>query len=445
MTFVRLSRLSVVGLALTLLIAGCAHRSDDPASLVTALKERPTEALRALKLIGEAEDYAHDAHVEPVTREKLRAGCIAAWPQGLPRPASVQQNDLLAALGSLPSVEARRARDDCLRGMMRTLDALSHYVSPAEWKAEQAGLGDPGLELGGDGGLIRNVVPGSPADDAGVAPGDRLVEINGQPVTNESPAELRTRLRGEPASRVTLGLLRGSDGRRIDVEVTRQRSDFPGVRAELVAPGVHLVRVARLHAATPRELVQAHAKAMKDQNGELRGMVLDLRDNSGGVLTSTTEIATLLLPERAVIVELRGRQPSQQVLKAEPSRGRGNFGPLTSALHAEMRRVPMAVLVNQRTNAGAEVIAAALQDHGRARVIGARSGGHGSIQTLRPLGGEDGVSFISVTTARAHRPNGAPIAAGVAPDIVVEAARPIGGSSPADDPAVAAALLALTR
>lgn len=445
MAFQRPSLHPLVSLALAVCIAGCAHRSNDPASLVTALRERPTEALRALKLIGAAEDYAHDAYVEPVTREKLRAGCIAAWPAELPQPASAQQNDLLVALDSLSNVDARRARDDCLRGMMRALDMSSSYTSPEEWKADQAGLGGPGLELSRGDGLISNVVPGSPADEAGIVPGDRLVEIDGRPVMNRSPSALRARLRGEPLSRVTLGLLRGSDGRRIDVTVTRQRPDSPEVRVDFAAPGVILVRVARLHFVTARELLQAFASASKGQNGEPRGMVLDLRDNSGGALTSATEIATLLLPERAIIVELRGRPPSQQVLRAEPSRVRGDVGQLTSALHAELRRVPMAVLVNQRTNAGAEVIAAALQDHGRARVIGARSGGYGSIQTLRPLGGEDGVSLITVTTARAHRPNGAPIAAGVTPDIVVEAARPVSGTSLADDPAVAAAVSALTR
>ena len=442
MTPLRLALRFSIGLALTTQLPGCAHEAS-PVARTWDRADRHYAAVRALEMIGAAEDYAHDAYVEPITREALRGACVAAWPAQLPRPTSAHRDALRAALDAMPIVDVRQARDECLRGMMRALDGRSRYAVAADRSADLKNRISPGLGLApGTRGRIVSVVPGSPADAAGVLPGDRLVEIDGQPGTDRPEDELEARLRGAPGSRVTLGLLRGHDERRLDITIQRER--FASVRVDETAPGVLLVSLAQLQEETARDFMRAFVEARQRQAGDLRGVVLDLRDNTGGLLSTVTDIASLLLPEGVPIIELRGRGSEPQIWKAELSRSLMYDRPRAISVQSQLRRVPIVVLVNEHSASGAEMIAAALQDHGRARVLGARSAGVGAIQTVRPLQADDGLHLILLTTARAHRSTGAPIAAGVLPDLVVDGTRPLRGSS-ARDPAVAAALEALAR
>ncbi|MFY1850566.1 S41 family peptidase [Achromobacter xylosoxidans] len=292
--------------------------------------------------------------------------------------------------------------------MMTGLDPYSRVASRAELAPPPASVG---LELSiRDGALtVVRPLPGGPGEQAGIQAGDILTRVDGRATAGLPLPEAVALLRGAPGTRPMLTLRRpGTAGAIMAQPVRGPVQAPPTVRWELDG-AVAVIRNSAFDSRTGGQLRDAVDAAATRAAAPLAGLVLDLRGNAGGLLDAAEQVAGLALPEGSVIGSLRGRAPDNvRALRARD--------PLVP------RGVPMVVLVDGRTAAGAEIVAAALQDHGRALLIGAKTLGAGTIQTVLPLPAGQGA--LIVTTHRVHRANGARLdGTGVAPDMRLDEAK----------------------
>jgi carboxyl-terminal processing protease len=304
--------------------------------------------------------------------------------------------------------------DAAVDGMMAALDPHSRWLSADDYAAfdlETAGtdLGIGVAVVARDGGVtIGDVVGGSPAGRDGLAPGDTLVAIDGEPVTGLTPSEIEDRLRGARGAPVTLSVVR--HGAPLEVHTVRDTVHVPATTVELLPDGVAYLRLTQFQRGAAFEVTDAMRGL--DQRG-MTALVLDLRDNPGGLLEEAVGVADLFL-EQGPIVTTRGRVDGEQVHYATP----GGYAGL-----------PVVVLVNGRSASAAEVVAGALQDTRRAQLVGARTWGKGSVQTVYE--NEDG-SAMKLTIGRYYTPSGEPVADrdGREPDVpVAMPARPTAASA----------------
>jgi carboxyl-terminal processing protease len=239
----------------------------------------------------------------------------------------------------------------------------------------------------------------SPAQRADVLPGDRITSVDGLSLRGERLGDLVQKLRGPAGTRVALHLIRDDTGR--DVELTREQIDLASISITEPRAGILLLRVSLFHDRTAKEIREAISTALEKAT-PLRGLVLDLRGNPGGLLTSAVEVSDLFI-DQGLIVRTAGRSDESHVSYAATS------GDVIAGL-------PIGVLIDAGTASAAEVVAAALQDHERAVIFGTRSYGKGSVQTLFRVPGERG---IKLTTARYFGPSGRSIdGIGVEPDVI---------------------------
>jgi carboxyl-terminal processing protease len=318
---------------------------------------------------------------------------------------------------------------NALRGMLRELDDHSSFLDSHDYQdlqAETTGhFGGIGIEVGLEEGHFTVIAPlaGTPAAAAGLEAGDRIVEIDHQPLKGRRLVDVVDQLRGEPGSAVHLRIERGTALR--DVELTRAIIALASVDARLLEPGYGYVRISQFQVGTAHAFETAIDRLRVESDGGLAGLVLDLRDNPGGVLQASVAVADALL-EDGLIVYTEGRLPSSKL------RYRAAGGDLLDA-------APVVVLINQGSASAAEIVAGALQDHGRATVMGTRSYGKGSVQSVVPLSGDQA---IKLTTAYYFTPKGRSIHhAGIEPDLPLAA----GPAEPDRDRAVADALTVLKQ
>jgi carboxyl-terminal processing protease len=313
--------------------------------------------------------------------------------------------------------------DDAIGGALAEVDPDGAVIGRAAYR-ELGGPGGPppadvGLDVARRGGRLTVVaaIEGTPAARARLEPGDVVVKIDGV-VTRDLPAwEAAGRLRGEPGTRVALAVLRNGAAEPKELTLTREDTTGPTVRSRQLAGGIAYLAVRRFQAGTADELRQA-LETFSAPN--LSGLVLDLRNDPGGDVDAAVGVAETFLPRGRVVVAVRSRVPAQ----------RRSYAAAGNARYLDM---PMVVLVNRGSATASEIVAGALQDEGRAVVLGARSFGRASAQSLIQL--SDG-SVLRLTTARYVTPKGRSIdGTGLTPDIVVEA-RP---GAP-DDPQLARAL-----
>ena len=298
-----------------------------------------------------------------------------------------------------------------LRGMLDGLDDHSAFLDERDYRDLQADtsgeFGGIGIELGLEDDYFTVIAPmyGTPAERAGLAAGDRITAIDGEGLKGWKLVDVVDRLRGEPGSELRLEIRRGEATRIVTLE--RAVIELASVEARLLEPGFGYVRIAQFQVGT----AAAFERALDDlaaESGEagLAGLVLDLRDNPGGVLQSSVEVADALL-DRGMIVYTEGRQPSSR------HTSRASAGDALAA-------APVVVLVNRGSASAAEIVAGALQDHGRAVVMGSRSYGKGSVQSVMPVSAH---RAIKLTTAYYFTPSGRSIDhAGIEPDVVVDRA-----------------------
>jgi carboxyl-terminal processing protease len=298
--------------------------------------------------------------------------------------------------------------DNAMRGVMEGLDSHSAFLDEAQFAilTEQTtgrfvGIG---IELGLVDGRVTVIAPidDSPAKHAGLRSGDRLIHVGEDPIKGRLLSEVVSMLRGKPGSTVTLAIQRDGVDETLDFDITRRLINVNSVRSRELEPGYGYVRISQFQTRTGRDLEGALAELQEDQ--ALAGLVLDLRNNPGGVLQASVAVADTFL-EEGLIVYTEGRKPSATLRYSAAGADR-------------LAGAPLAVLINHGSASASEIVAGALQDHGRALVMGTPSFGKGSVQTVVPL---DHNRAIKLTTALYFTPSGRSIQEkGIQPDIEIE-------------------------
>ncbi|MBI1952989.1 MAG: S41 family peptidase [Candidatus Omnitrophica bacterium] len=313
-----------------------------------------------------------------------------------------------------------------LRGLVGSLDPHSQFLDPdafTEMQVDTKGeFGGVGLEISvsKDGNLtVVAPIDDTPAAKAGLKPNDKVTKIEGQAIRDVSLHEAVKRLRGRPGTRVTLTILRESENRLFDVTLTRSIIQIHSVRqARWAAPGIAYVRITEFQDNTPADLRRALQEL---RVSGFEGLILDLRNNPGGLLDVAVEVAELFLEKGKPIVSTKGRVKGQNL-------------EFISRSESPLIAFPMVILVNGGSASASEIVAGALKDHHRAILMGTRTFGKGSVQTVIPL--KDG-SAIRLTTAKYYTPSGVIIhGKGLEPDVVVEEKAPPesrSGAKPEED------------
>lgn len=335
--------------------------------------EATTIPVEELRLFAEVFDRIKSAYVEPVSDKKLL--------------------------------------EDAIRGMLSGLDPHSAYLDAKAFENLQVHtsgqFGGLGIEVGLQDGFIRVIAPidDTPAQRAGIQAGDLITKIGDESIQGVSLNEAVDKMRGKIGTPVTLTLMREGIEKPFELTLERASISVTSVRHRLLETGYGMIRVSQFQNNTAEQLTRS-IDALRAM-GELKGLVLDLRNNPGGVLQAAVQVSDAFLSE-GLIVYTDGRLPNSELsFSATPETPAGD--------------IPLVVLINAGSASASEIVAGALQDHRRAIVMGTDSFGKGSVQTILPVSVDRGVKL---TTARYYTPNGRSIQAdGIRPDVVVEDAR----------------------
>ncbi len=319
-------------------------------------------------------------------------------------------------------VDEKKLINDAIAGMVAGLDPHSQYFDKKSYKEFREETGGRfigiGIEMGMEDGLIKVVSPieGSPAFRAGLKPGDLITRIDETPVKGLTVDQAVKRIRGEPNTKVNFNIFRKAENRSFPVTIVREEIRMQSVRAGMPAPGYGWVRVSQFRETAVEEFVKKVEDLYK-QDPNLKGLVLDLRNDPGGVLDGAVGLSAAFLPADVVVVTTNGQLPeSRATFRASPEfyARRAGTDPLRR-LPAALKTIPLVVLVNEGSASASEIVAGALQDHKRAVIMGAQTFGKGSVQTVRPLPSD---TALKITTARYYTPSGRSIQAkGIVPDI----------------------------
>jgi carboxyl-terminal processing protease len=322
-------------------------------------------------------------------------------------------------------VDEKKLISDAISGMVAGLDPHSQYFDRKSFREFRENTGGKfvgiGIEMGMEDGVVKVVSPieGSPAFRAGLKPGDLITRIDDTPVKGMTVDQAVKRMRGEPNTKVQLTVFRKAESRTFPVTIIREEIRMQSVRARVVEPGYGWVRVSQFQDRTVEDFVRKVTE-LYQQDPNLKGLVLDLRNDPGGLLDGAVAISAAFLPSDVVVVTTNGQiTESRQTFRATPSdyARRGSGDPLRK-LPAALKTVPLVVLVNEGSASASEIVAGALQDHKRATIMGAQTFGKGSVQTVRPLSAE---TALKITTARYYTPAGKAIQAkGIVPDIFLD-------------------------
>jgi len=349
-------------------------------------------------------------------------------------PAAAQEALPLEELRRLTEVYGRIKRDyvedvddkelleNAIRGMLTGLDPHSDYLGEEEFKELQIGtsgeFGGLGIEVGMEDGFVKVIAPidDTPAQRAGVRAGDLIIRLDDKPVKGLSLNEAVKLMRGKKGTDIILTIVREGVDKPLEITITRDIIQVKSVKSHLLEPGYGYLRITNFQSRTTRDTLDAVQQLKADSDGRLKGLVIDLRNNPGGVLNGAVGVSDAFL-EAGLIVYTEGRiEDSKLRYQASP-------GDVTDG-------APIIVLVNEGSASASEIVAGALQDHDRALIMGTKTFGKGSVQTILQLTQD---TALKLTTARYYTPNGRSIQAdGIKPDIVVEplqVAEADGGSS----------------
>jgi carboxyl-terminal processing protease len=304
-------------------------------------------------------------------------------------------------------VDDRELLASAIRGMLGGLDPHSSYLDPEEYRDLQVGttgeFGGLGIEVGMEDGFVKVIAPidDTPAQRAGMQAGDMIVRIDGKPIKGMSLSDAVKLMRGKPGSTIELTVVRDGEGNPLTVNIERAVIKVASVKSRTLEPGYGYLRISNFQARTTEDLLKAVAKLKQENKGGLKGVVLDLRNNPGGVLNAAVGVSDAFLDE-GLIVYTKGRvDDSKLEFKAGPD--------------DILDGAPMIVLVNGGSASASEIVAGALQDQARALVMGDKTFGKGSVQTIVPI---DERTALKLTTARYYTPSGRSIQAqGIVPDI----------------------------
>ncbi len=316
---------------------------------------------------------------------------------------------------------------EAINGMLNGLDPHSAYLDADAYKELQVGtqgeFGGLGIEVGMEDGLVKVISPieDTPAFRAGIKTGDLIFKLDETLVKGLTLSDAVKRMRGKPGSKIVLTVLRKDEGKPLIFTLARAVIKVQSVKAKLAEPGYAFVRITQFQEHTGENLGDALEKLFKENKGPMKGLILDLRNNPGGLLTSAVGVSAAFIAKDALVVYTEGRiADAKMQLTANPEnyvRGSSAVDYLKN-LPVAAKSVPMIVLVNGGSASASEIVAGALQDHKRAIIMGTQTFGKGSVQTILPLGNN---TAIKLTTARYYTPLGRSIQAkGIEPDIVVE-------------------------
>ena len=306
-------------------------------------------------------------------------------------------------------VSDKKLLEDAIKGMLAGLDPHSAYLDPEQYNDLKVGttgqFGGLGIEVTMEDGFVKVVSPidDTPAQKAGMEAGDLVIRLDEKPVKGMTLAEAVKLMRGKPGSDILLTVIREGEDAPLKITITRAIIKVKSVKSRIIEKNYGYLRISSFQSRTGKSVVDAVAKLKKENKGKLNGLVLDLRNNPGGVLNAAVEVSDAFL-EKGLIVYTEGRiKNSEMRFNAAP-------GDVVDG-------VPVVVLVNAGSASASEIVAGALQDHKRAIIMGEKSFGKGSVQTILPT---NGTAAIKLTTARYYTPSGRSIQAeGIKPDIVL--------------------------
>jgi carboxyl-terminal processing protease len=323
-------------------------------------------------------------------------------------------------------VEDKKLLTEAISGMVASLDPHSAYLDKKAYaelrEGSQGKFVGLGIEIGqSEDGYIKIVAPieDSPAWRAGIKAGDLISRLDSTPVKGMTLDESVKKMRGEPHSKVSLTVLRKGEAEPLVFNITREEIHQKSVKGKLVEPGYAWVRISQFQEPTVDDMAAKIIELYK-QDPNIKGLVLDLRNDPGGVLQGAIGVAAAFLPKDAAIVSTNGQLPDQkQIFYGRPEYyALRNESDALAKLPAAVKRVPMVVLVNTGSASASEIVAGALQDYKRADIIGSQTFGKGSVQTIRQLTAD---TAVKLTTARYYTPNGRSIQAkGITPDVPVD-------------------------
>ncbi len=323
-------------------------------------------------------------------------------------------------------VSDKKLITEAINGMLSGLDPHSAYLDAESFKELQVGtqgeFGGLGIEVGMEDGLVKVISPieDTPAFKAGIQSGDLIIKLDDTLVKGLTLNDAVKRMRGKPGSSIRLTVVRKSEPKPFQVTIVRAVIKVQSVKSKLIEPGYGFVRITQFQEHTGENLATALENLRKQNKAPLQGLVLDLRNNPGGLLTAAVGVSAAFLPKDTLVVYTEGRTDDARMrLLANPEYYlRGSKQDYLQDLSGEFAAVPMVVLVNGGSASASEIVAGALQDHKRAVIMGTQTFGKGSVQTILPLGNN---TAIKLTTARYYTPSGRSIQAkGIEPDIVVE-------------------------
>lgn len=358
---------------------------------------------------------------------------ISATAQNSSGPLPLDQLRLMADIFGqikreyVEPVDDKKLLTEAIKGMVASLDPHSAYLDEKDFKELQEGtrgrFAGLGIEISQEEGLVKviNPIEDTPAFRAGIQPGDLITRIDDKPVRGLPLEQAVKRMRGEPGTKVTLTIYRKSEERTFPISITRAEIRVQSVKTKMLDNNtIGWVRLTSFQERTVADLGR-RLNEMSQKNPGLKGIVLDLRNNGGGVLQGAVGVAAAFLPEDSTVVSTNGQVPdAKRVYKATFNNYRLSSiedDPLKD-LPALYKKVPMIVLTNAYSASASEIVAGALQDHHRALIMGKTTFGKGSVQTVRPLTNDTG---IKLTIAYYYTPTGKSIQAkGIRPDIPVD-------------------------
>ncbi|UYF99999.1 MULTISPECIES: S41 family peptidase [unclassified Halomonas] len=354
--------------------------------------------------------------IAPLLSLSLLGAPLPLWAQpanGAPEALPLEEIQTFAEVferikrGYVEEVDDATLLRNAMRGLLSELDPHSAYLDVNEFQSlresTEGEFGGIGIEVGNEDGQLMVITPidDTPASQAGLLARDLIIAIDGTPTESLSLQEAVTLMRGEPGSELTLSILRAGEDSPREITLAREVIRSESVKHELLEPGYGYLRISQFQSRTPEQAADALSRMSREQ--PLAGLVLDLRNNPGGVLQSAVGVADLFL-DSGLIVYTEGRLANTEMSFSA--------NPATPA-----RDTPLVVLINGGSASAAEIVAGALQDQRRGIIMGTESFGKGSVQQIMPLGNGEG---LKLTTALYYTPNGRSIQAqGIEPDVEV--------------------------
>lgn len=307
-------------------------------------------------------------------------------------------------------VDDRELLESAIRGMLTGLDPHSTYLNQDQFKELQVGttgqFGGLGIEVGMEDGFVKVIAPidDTPAQRAGVKAGDLVIRLDDTPVKGMTLTEAVKIMRGKPGTEITLTIVREGLDAPMKISITRDVIRVKSVKSRMLDTGFGYIRVSQFQSRTAENMMDSLESLEKENDGVLKGLILDLRNNPGGVLNGAVSVSDAFL-QKGLIVYTEGR--------VNDSKLRFNATP-----DDVLDGAPLVVLVNQGSASASEIVAGALQDHKRAIIMGQQTFGKGSVQTILPL---NNGTAVKLTTARYYTPSGRSIQAeGIVPDIILD-------------------------